>query len=386
MNTIDSLNFKDADLTTLKSRLDILKEEVHMIKVEMKRLKNEKPKKSGVPRSEKSKSKKSSNPSVPNLSQVQRTELLSIEWSASGIRDWLEFYFKDSPDILSEALLKKFLSKVNSTFDNPKCGVRTISGSLKPSLKKWANHIISDSLEEETRDHILVAISSMYAIVDARISSLKTDTTNTSPSTRSNKDHAHSSSSPLSISKVVTFSNGSMTIPMNEDEDSQSQFDPIDDSLSIPMELKEISSVDDLSSSMASLSITPINPIKPILSLQLPSSFINETVPSAEFKIELDDEPEEDEEDEEDEIVNEDDNEEDSDFMTNSFTEHFKGHEMDCLSYEGFTSTSKMNGRTNMLIILFNKVRVAACIKNKWTYTESADIPLGMIENSSEDV
>ena len=75
MNTIDSLNFKDADLTPLKSRLDILKEEVHTIQVEMKRLKNEKPKKSGVSRSEKSKSKKTSNPSVPALSEVQRTSL-----------------------------------------------------------------------------------------------------------------------------------------------------------------------------------------------------------------------------------------------------------------------------------------------------------------------
>jgi hypothetical protein len=72
--------------------------------------------------------------------------------------------------------------------------------------------------------------------------------------------------------------------------------------------------------------------------------------------------------------------------MSNTFNDLFKGREMDCLAYTGFTSTSKMNGRIPMLIISYNGVRLATSVKNKWTYTDTAEIPFVMIENPDEDM
>jgi hypothetical protein len=336
-----------SDLVTLKSRLDILKEEMHQVKVEMKRLKLEKPVKTKAVRSvvsSKSKTKSKSIPdsSIPSLSETQRDELLSIVWTASGIYDWIKYYFKDNISYVSESIVERFLSKVNSTFDTPKCGYRTISGSLKPALKKWADSALL--LPEETRDHTLVAIASMYVIIDHRILSLRSNIPSSPPSSPSSSIIESS----IASSKIVTFSTDTTIMNLKKD-------------LSKDLEPEDISS---LSSSMATLTLKP------------PDSFPPDQVINTEEEIE---EPDS-ENDEDDQLPSEED-----DFMSSTFIEKFKGCEMDCLAFSGFTSTSKMNGRINMIIISYNGNRMATSVKNKWTYTESAEIPFAMIENPADE-
>ena len=317
----------ESELSVLKNRLALLKEELSSVKEAIKQSKDK------VPRKSKAKSgsvKTTSNPSIPPLEEEVRQSLMENEWSAFSISEWLEIHFQEIK--CSNPLLPLFIKKVNSNFDNPKCGGRTITSSIKPTLKKWAD---STALLQDTttQTHTFIAIAAMYAIVDARVLALKGTPTPT----------------PTPTPKVVTFSNGSMTVEgENDDVDI-----PIDDSNTSQSDPNETDEIDDLVQSLDTLTLKP------------------ESVPPLS-EVEYDSE------------LNHEDDEDTDELMSHTFIDLFQGHEMDCLSHPGFTTTSKINGRSTMIIISFNGTRLASSLKNKWTYTESAEIPLAMI--SSEDV
>jgi hypothetical protein len=353
-----SSNTTANDLATLKARLSSVKEEKKSIEEEIKIAKqlaktNKTAKPEKAPRSV-SKTKQPAKP-LCVLTQEDLETISAKEWTSCLISEWVNAQFPDSidPEESNDPWPQVFLKKVCQHFDEPKSGDRTINTTIKPTLTKWTKYV-TELPESTQRDEVLYRITFVSEIINQRRDFLKRE--------RSSDIEVGSNKSQQPVKRAVTFTDGSMTNVDEKDADS-SQLISAMSSLSISQDYTEHENEEILS---LPLSQNPIE-TRPVLSLCLPLT-------TEEFH-------ESSNEKEEGEDIPPEPSDEDStqEYLTTSFVEGFKGREMECLDLDGFTSRNSVNGKNTMLIISYHSIRLATCVKGRWTYTDDANTPLAML-------
>lgn len=357
-----SSNTSANDLATLKARLSSVKDEkkaiedeIKLVKQLAKTTKTEKPEKAS--RSV-SKTKKTAKPQC-DLKDTDLDTISSTEWTADLISEWVNAQFPDSidPEESDDPWPQVFLKKVSIHFDNPKSGDRTINTTIKPTLTKWTNYV-TELPESVARNEVLYRIAFVSEIINQRRDFLKRD--------RSSDLDVGSNKSQQPVKRTVSFPDGSMTNVDETDTDPSGMVSALS-SLSISQEYTEKEQILSLPLSQE------IIEQKPVLSLCRPLTI----------------EPFNDASNEEEEdipITTEPSDEDDSsapDYLTTSFVEGFAGHEMDCLDFDGFTSRNNVVGKNNMFIISYNSIRLATCVKGRWTYTTDAETPLNELASNA---
>ena len=353
-NTVSS----PATIETIKTRLAELKKEQDELKAEMKRAKeqaklaklakqSEKPTKASRSTRISSEKPKSKSKTAYQLTSEQLSVVVSTEWTSALITKWTKANFDNTTD----SYLKDFLKKISIHFDEPKCGDRTITSAIKPSLTKWAADVSSKE-DEDLRDAILHKIQILTGIVDFRRDALKLARSNAitteetehslSPSIHSQEEHDNMSSHLMSS--------------------SQEEHDDDDDVFSI-------------SQTLSTLTLTPAISVTPIRSLTLPTPTI-----TLEEHLEEEEEEEDNEEEEESNAPSELD-------TTKTFRELFSENVMSCSEFSEFVIRKTGTTKCPVTKIVYKNNILASSSKHRWVYNDLADIPLSdILEPEEEDV
>ena len=358
-----------ATIESIKSRLVQLKKEQDELKGEMKRAKeqakiekeqaklakqSEKPSKASRSTRTSSDKPKSKSKSASQLTSDQLAVVVSVEWTSALITKWT----KENLDNPTDSYLKDFLKKISIHYDQPKCGDRTITSAIKPSLTKWAADVSSEE-DEDLRDSTLHKIQILTGIVDLRRDALKLARSNAIPTEEtepslSQSIHSQEENDMMS-SQVITS--------------SQIEADNEEDLLS-------------LSHSLSNLTLTPSTtepPVFPIRSLTLTHSSPTITL----------EEPIEEEEEEEDaEDAEEEEEEEDAPRMLNttkSFRDLFSRNVMECTEFTEFVIRKAGTTRCPVTKVLYKNNIIASSTKDKWVFNVLANIPLSEINEPDEE-